>query len=208
MAKPCSICTSPNVREIDDLLDSGESQLSVSERFSVSKFALSRHARRLCQQSTEALEPDEQIWLDRLERAHAQAVTDGDVRGMQQTATAGLRVVRQRQVEKAKARAAAVKQDADSGVDDFKIPVSSLDDVMQMFDAAAAQPDPINQEKSQEAYRRAKLLNLPDAMTIFHKMLEWPEFCSDLLRWVALWEPAKKGEPDESQSLPQATAPN
>ena len=129
MAKPCSICTSPNVREIDDLLDSGESQLSVSERFSVSKFALSRHARRLCQQSTEALEPDEQIWLDRLERAHAQAVTDGDVRGMQQTATAGLRVVRQRQVEKAKARAAAVKQDADSGMDDGKISVGSLDDV-------------------------------------------------------------------------------
>ena len=204
MGKGCSICAHPNVQEIDSLLDSGQFKKEVAAQFSVSVHALSRHGRGLCR--TDALDQEEEKWNARLEKTYQQAVTDQDVRGQQQVATTALRHVRARKAErKAAAKAAS---DADSGMDDGKINVGSLDDVCQMFDAAAASSSPIDQEKLREAYRRAKLLNLPDMMTIFYKAIEDSVFAQDLVRWVALWEPAQKGEPDESQSLPQATAPN
>jgi hypothetical protein len=194
MAKPCSICTSPNCAAIDSLLDSGESQLSVSQRFSVSKFALSRHARRLCQQPTDSIDSDEKIWLERLERAHQQAVTDGDVRGMQQTTSAALREIRARKT--AKAKAAEVAPESDDG----KISISSLDDVMEMFNRV---PDnSVDAAKLKEALRRARALNHSDGVQIFLRMLECREFAQDLTAWVASWQPARKGDSDASTKHP------
>ncbi|MFZ0866818.1 MAG: hypothetical protein WAU76_19310 [Candidatus Sulfotelmatobacter sp.] len=153
------------------------------------------------------LDEEESLWARRLEESYQRAVHDEDQRGMQAAAKAGLSHIRQRKAEKAKV--AAAKQDADSGMDDGKISVGSLDDVIQMFDAAAAQPDPINQAKLQEAYRRAKLLNLPDMMTIFYKAIEDSVFAQDLVRWVALWEPAQKGEAANESAEPiSQNAPN
>ena len=125
----------------------------------------------------------------------------------QAAAKAGLSHIRSRKAErKAAAKAAS---DADSGMDDGKISVGSLDDVCQMFDAAAASSSPIDQEKLQEAYRRAKLLNLPDMMTIFYKAIEDSVFAQDLVRWVALWEPAQKGEAANESAEPiSQNAPN
>jgi hypothetical protein len=194
-ARVCSICQHPNVQQIDSLLDSGTFQKTISEQFHISKFALSRHARRLCQ-STD-LEPDEKIWLDRLERAHAQAVIDQDVRGMQQTATAGLREIRARKA--AKAKAAEVAPDAE---DEDKISVGSLDDVMEMFNRVPSSP--VDDSKLRGALAKARSLCCPDAVQILHRMLECPEFGRDLVHFAAVWQPAQKEE-SANESIPETT---
>jgi hypothetical protein len=198
----CSICQHPNLAAIDSLLDSGEFQKDISQRFNISKFALSRHARRLCQQSTDSIDPDEQIWLERLERAHAQAVTDGDVRGQQQTTSAALREIRARKA--AKAKAAKATSDADSG-DSGKIGIGDLDAMVVVL--SQENPTPVDRVKIAEVLRRSRELSRPDFVTIFLKAWENARFAEDLATFAATWEPpVEKGNDDAV--IPQVTAPN
>jgi hypothetical protein len=174
----------------------------VSERFSVSRFALSRHGRGLCKPA-DGLEPDEKIWLERLERAHAQAVIDQDVRGMQQTTAAALREIRARKAAKVKAAESAPDKAEDA---EYKIPVSSLDDVVSML--TATPPDPISESKLKQALRLARALNRPDFVAIVNRAHENHEFAADLATWASCWEPAKKGT-DEPKPIQEVTsAPN
>jgi hypothetical protein len=201
MPVKCTICASPDRAAIDSLLDSGEFKKTISQQFSVSVHALSRHSRRLCQQSTDSIDPDEQIWLERLERAHAQAVQDGDVRGMQQTTSAALREIRARKTARAKAAEAAPNAE-----DDGKISIGSLDELVAVL--TQENPSPVDRPKIAEALRRSRELSRPDFVTIFLKAWENQQFAEDLASWAATWEPAQKGT-NESEPIQEASsAPN
>ena len=201
MAK-CSICNHERVREIDSLLDSHESQKNISLQFpGVSVHALSRHGRRLCKPaSSDPLDADEKLWLDRLDKAHKQAVADGDIRGQQQIAATGLRVARQRRTEAAKAKAAKAASDADS---EGKISIGDLDSLVQIFSDPSVVADPTDRAKVEYVMRKAHGLMRMDAEQVFQKMWENQRFCNDLIAYASQW----KEEPSELVQA-QTSAPN
>jgi hypothetical protein len=199
MAKRCSICAHPHVREIDSLLDGGSTQPAVAQQFGVSISALSRHGRGLCRAS-DPPDADEKIWLTRLERAHERAVADGDVRGMQQIAATGLRVARQRKIESEKLKAARAASDADSG--DNRVSIGSLDEMVALL--TQVEPSPVDRPKIKQALDHARALNRLDAESIFNRMWENPRFAQDLTDYATSWKPE---EPKDNELIqPQETA--
>ena len=117
----------------------------------------------------------------------------------------GLRACEARQKQLEREREEVAQEAGEDG--DFRFSISDLDGVNLLL--SQTEPDPVDVPKIEEALKRCRLLNLPDGMVIFHRMIESPAFAQDLLRWAALWEPTKKGEAaNESEFIPQATAPN
>ena len=201
---PCSVCARADVvQQIDSLLNCGESMTAVSKQFGISRFSLARHLRHRAAETeppVSAAQLEISKWLSRAEDEYAKAAQDNDTKSAIAAIASGLRAV-ETQLRTEEREAAS---DADSGVDDGRVSISSFDDALALFDAVPSTP--VDKAKLQEMLKRARLLNAPDATTIFHKMLECPEFASDLVRWSALWEPAKKGEPDEPLPQEQACA--
>jgi|SRR5580658_5129510 hypothetical protein len=196
MGKPCSICSHPNVQEIDSLLDSGTFQKTISEQFNISKFALSRHGRELCR--ADSLDLEESTWAARLEKTYQQAVVDQDVRGQQQVATTALRHVRARKAEKAKATAA--KQDESQ---DNRISIGDLDGLVALL--TEIPPDPVDQAKLRIALDKARALNRPDMVAIFYQAHENPRFAAALSDFAATWSEEKGTDELISQ---ETAAPN
>ena len=209
MPARCQICTSPYLQQISDLIDSNTLTLKqIAVQFSVSVFSLSRHCarhRRPAEPASEATSNDIQIWLDRCHAQYEAAVFDNDARAAIQTLAQGLRACEARQKQLEREREEVAQEAGEDG--DFRFSISDLDGVNLLL--SQTEPDPVDVPKIEEALKRCRLLNLPDGMVIFHRMIESPAFAQDLLRWAALWEPTKKGEAaNESEFIPQATAPN
>jgi hypothetical protein len=203
MAKGCTICAHANCAEIDSLLDSGTQQKQVALQFGVSAHALSRHVRHGNNVAPDSLDGDEQLWLARLEKAHKQAVRDGDIRGQQQIAATGLRVARQRKVEAEKAKAAKAAIVAES--DDNKVSIGDLDSLVEVFSDPSTVPDPVDRAKVEFVMRKAHGLMRMDAEQLFQRMWSSPRFCNALIDFASQWK-----EPEEPSELVQAqtSAPN
>jgi hypothetical protein len=184
MAKGCSICAHANCAEIDSLLDSGTQQKQVALQFGVSAHALSRHVRHGKNVAPDSLDGDEQLWLDRLDKAHKQAVRDGDIRGQQQIAATGLRVARQRKVEAEKAKAAKAATVAESS---DRVSIGSLDEMVAIL--TAENPSPVDRPKIKQALDRARALRRLDAESIFNKMWEDKSFAEALTDYATNWKP-------------------
>jgi hypothetical protein len=203
MAKGCTICTHANCTEIDSLLDSGNQQKQVALQFGVSAHALSRHVRHGKNVAPDSLDVDEQLWLDRLDKAHRQAVRDGDIRGQQQIAATGLRVARQRKVEAEKAKAAKAATVAES--DANKVSIGDLDSLVEVFSDPSTVPDPVDRSKVEFVLRKARGLLRPDAEAVFQKMWSDKDFCEALIDYARDWQPKPKEEAIEPVQ-PQETA--
>jgi hypothetical protein len=81
--KKCSVCPHAQIAEINARLESGCKQLEVAAGFSLSRFALSRHANKCLRpastgDNTAALADK---WLRRADEIWATATINGDVRG-------------------------------------------------------------------------------------------------------------------------------
>jgi hypothetical protein len=203
---PCSVCARvTEVAAIDSLLDNGSSLSDVAKQFpGTSRFALARHLKH---RKADAESPISEtmaqcrLWMSRADDQYASAVADDDTRSAISAIASGLRAVETalRTAEKEK----EVAEEAEA--DDAPISIGSLDDVMEMFNRV---PDnAVDAGKLAEALRRAKALNQVDAMQMFYKMIECPEFASDIVVYATSWEPKEKGKADEP-FLEKASAPN
>jgi hypothetical protein len=93
----CSICTHPNLAEIDSLLDAGTNQKDAAAQFGVSRFALSRHVRHSAPApmpepgTSEPLETQAARWMERADAIYQASTANGDVRGQVQALTGAFR---------------------------------------------------------------------------------------------------------------------
>ena len=108
-SKHCRICDHPEIATINSLIESGVRQAVIHEqfpRFSISQ--ISRHGRNCLVKPPVDLSNDTEadVWLKRLESAHAQSVVDGNIAGqIAACGQAGRALERARKVKAAKADA-------------------------------------------------------------------------------------------------------
>jgi hypothetical protein len=202
MSVKCSICQHPSARQIDDLLDAGESKKSVAAQFSVSVHALSRHSRHGVVPDSDSLEAQAAKWRLRADDLWQHATADADVRGQAQAVAAGLRSCEMQ--ARAAEKKAEVQAKSAAEVDDGKISIGSLDELVAVL--TQANPSPIDAEKIKIALEKGSVLNRPDAVQLFYRMYESREFTEAISNWAATWQPPQKGEPDESQPISQVSA--
>jgi hypothetical protein len=188
-ASRCTICSSPNLAAIDSLLDGGQFKKDIAAQFSVSVHALSRHGRGLCR--ADALDTEEEKWAARLEKTYQQAVTDGDVRGQQQTATVALRHVRQRKLERTKAAEAAPDSE-----DDGKFDISQFDSFLE-----AISRDDSDGARLRLALEKAHAMRQPDFIEILSMCYERPGFGDALREFARQWrEEHRAHEPVQAEA--------
>lgn len=136
MSKACSICSHISVQAIDDLADSGETLISISERFHVSKFALSRHCKhRKPEPVVETAEggsrEEIQKWLQRSDDQYLLACANADQRGAIQALIAGLRAV------EAQAKSEEREESTPEPRDGEVITIEMIDEILQRAEAEA-----------------------------------------------------------------------
>lgn len=162
MAKPCSICNSPDGAAIDELLDAGMTQKAVADQFGLSKGSISRHARHAKQQ-VEGNDSETEIskWLSRADDQYLLAVANADQRGAVQSLVAGLRAVE----AKVKSDERAFEKEQEQGGNVPPITVEQYDELTRKAEEAAA--------------ARGDDCMLIDRVTRFigHRLLFWPDEC-------------------------------
>ena len=62
----------------------------------------------------------------------------------------------------------------------------------------------MDQAKLQEALDRCRAINRLDGVQVFFKMIENPEFCTDLTAFATNWTPKEKGIDDVPQEPARA----
>ena len=182
--RQCSICSSPHLAAIDDLLDGGATQKDSAAHFGVSKFALSRHVRHsnptpVTPESADSLEARAALWRERADQLWHTATADADSRAMAQAVSAGLRSVELQ--ARQKEREAEAAPDAE---DDGKLSVEVLDKIVAWWDRVQAEND---EKFTKLALEEAKRLRCPDLYQVFLKLWDSPalkervlEFCREL----------------------------
>lgn len=143
---------------------------------------------------------EETIWLRRLHDAHAQAVTDQDVRGQQAVANSALRAIRARKAEKEKAAKAAIVAESD----DNKVSIGDLDSLVEVFSDPSTVPDPVDRAKVEFVMRKAHGLMRMDAEQLFQRMWSSPRFCNALIDFASQWKEPEEHEPVQEK----ITVPN
>jgi hypothetical protein len=134
MPARCTICSHANVQEMDDLAHGGESLISISERFHVSRFALSRHCKHrkpepVAENTGGDSQEEIQVWLDRANDQYLLAVADADQRGAVTALVAGLRAV------ETKMRSVQQQEETTPEVDP-QLSIEAIDRIMREADAA------------------------------------------------------------------------
>ncbi|MFZ3277663.1 MAG: hypothetical protein WA182_12240 [Candidatus Sulfotelmatobacter sp.] len=205
MPSKCQVCVSPFLSQISDLLDQNTLTLKqISEQFNISVHSLSRHCARHRNEAPESpaeTANDISLWIQRCDDQYRAAVFDSDSRSAIQALGQGLRAVEARQKQLEREREVTDEE----GESDGRISVSSLDQMMELFDQVPVTRT--DAAKLEEALRRARALNRVDGMQIFHRMIENNEFAEDLVTYATSWTPTKKGITNESVQS-EAIAPN
>jgi Zn-dependent M32 family carboxypeptidase len=152
---------------MEDLLDSGESLISISERFGVSKFALSRHLRH----NKPAPPPDSlesRVVTARLraDELWHQAKSNADSRGMAQALSAS---VRQLELEISQAKEQA--ESAPAAASDSEFTLDEIDRFVAKFDKMHEE---LEVQKCAEAAQNCRRLDQPNAMACFFAMEQDP----------------------------------
>jgi transposase len=203
MPVKCSICQHPSARQIDDLLDAGESKKSVAAQFSVSIHSVSRHSRHGAAPDSDSLEAQAAKWRTRADDLWQHATADADVRGQAQAVAAGLRSCEMQ--ARAAEKKAEVQAKSAAELDDGKISIGSLDELVSIL--TQENPSPVDQAKLRIALDKARALNRPDMVAIFYQAHENPRFAEALSDFAATWS-EKKGT-NESEPIQEASsAPN
>ncbi len=130
----CSICQSPNLAMINDLLDSGAYQRDIAQRLGISRFSLSRHVKHSKAVAVpengdgggDSLEAQAARWLQRADDIYDRSIVDGDVRGQVQALTGAFRGLElQHRAELKAAEAAPAPGDS------APITIELLDEIIQ-----------------------------------------------------------------------------
>jgi predicted transcriptional regulator len=166
----CSICLSPNVATIDDLLDGGASQKDVAQQFQVSRFAVSRHARHgkrvpvTPESDDDSLEARAILWRERADHLWHQATADADCRAMAQAVSAGLR-----SVELAHRQEQRAAESAPETEDDGKLTIQDFDRIVERWEKIQ---ETLGSEKAREAAANAERMRLPNLMGVFYDCVD------------------------------------
>ena len=166
----CSICTSPHLVAIGDLLDGGATQKDIAAQFKISKYAISRHLRHANpapvtpETDTDSLEARAILWRERADHLWHQATADADCRAMAQAVAAGLRSVELQARQQARAAEASSPEE-----DDGKLTIPEFDRIVAKWEKIQ---ETLGAEKAAQAAAECERMHLPNMMDIFYACVD------------------------------------